>query len=229
MGEIRDIVQDGQNVARLSARIRRADLQRLRLRPIIRNEKSESLFQRCGMVRGSVATFYEVPPEVWAEFRARAGLSEGRSHAASYPDEVAPDVVYREGAIKTVSVNAYERNPEARARCIEHWGARCAVCVIDFGRQYGDIGEGFIHVHHLRPLVQIGTEYEVDPIQDLRPVCPNCHAMIHRTEPPLSIDELTGLLRENGRRGWPNQGAPADRGHRSVRRKPVASRRGRGG
>ncbi|MDB9470225.1 hypothetical protein PN480_18680 [Dolichospermum circinale CS-1225] len=37
-------------------------------------------------------------------------------------------------------------------------------------------------------------EYEVDPIKDLRPVCPNCHAMIHRRLPPLSIDEIKSII-----------------------------------
>ncbi len=36
------------------------------------------------------------------------------------------------------------------------------------------MGEGFIHVHHLKPLSEVGYEYRVDPIRDLRPVCPNC-------------------------------------------------------
>jgi 5-methylcytosine-specific restriction protein A len=56
------------------------------------------------------------------------------------------------------------------------------------------LGEGFIHVHHLKPLAQIGEQYELDPINDLRPVCPNCHAMLHRASPALSIDALRALI-----------------------------------
>ncbi len=59
---------------------------------------------------------------------------------------------------------------------------------------YGQIGEGFIHVHHLKPLSEIGQEYEVDPIEDLRPVCPNCHAMLHRKKPPYTIEQLKDLI-----------------------------------
>ncbi len=44
------------------------------------------------------------------------------------------------------------------------------------------------------PISEIAEEYEVDPVKDLRPVCPNCHAMIHRRSPPLSIEELQVLL-----------------------------------
>lgn len=195
IGVLQDLSQEGQNVTWLSARIRRADLDRLRTRPIVRDQETEHLFQQCGMVRGSVATFYEVPPIVWGEFCARAGVTR-QVHATSYPDEVPADVVYREGAVKIVSVNAYERNPKARARCIEAWGTRCGACGIDFGEFYGEIGEGFIHVHHLRPLGEIAGEYEINPIHDLRPVCPNCHAIIHRQEPPLSVERLAQLLRE---------------------------------
>lgn len=100
-----------------------------------------------------------------------------------------------EGAVTRVVVNAYERNPQARAACIQHYGTKCAVCQFSFETVYGSIGEGFIHVHHIIPVSsQMGSKYVVDPIRDLRPVCPNCHAMLHRVEPPLAIDDLRGRL-----------------------------------
>jgi len=43
-------------------------------------------------------------------------------------------------------------------------------------------------------LEDIKDEYEVDPINDLRPVCPNCHAMLHRKKPPLTIEELETII-----------------------------------
>jgi predicted HNH restriction endonuclease len=101
-----------------------------------------------------------------------------------------------EGASLRVSVNIFERSPEARRRCIAHYGCRCVVCGFDFAKVYGEFGEGFIHVHHLIPLSEIDEEYVVEPIRDLRPVCPNCHAMIHRKSPPLGIDELMEILQE---------------------------------
>lgn len=81
-------------------------------------------------------------------------------------------------------------------RCIDHYGTNCFVCGFNFGKVFGRLGEGFIHVHHLQPLSEIGREYEVDPIKDLRPLCPNCHAMIHRRSPPLAIDDLENVLNE---------------------------------
>jgi len=100
-----------------------------------------------------------------------------------------------EGAVRRVTVNAYERNPEARRQCINHYGTKCSICGFDFSEKYGKIGRDFIHVHHLKQLSEIGINYHVDPIQDLRPVCPNCHAMIHQRKPPYTIEELKTFLR----------------------------------
>ncbi len=100
-----------------------------------------------------------------------------------------------EGAKKTVTVNRYERSRQARRKCLEHHGTACAVCEIDFGDSYGGIAEGFIHVHHITPISSIGIEYQLDPIADLVPVCPNCHAMLHHgVSEPRSVDELKALL-----------------------------------
>ena len=114
--------------------------------------------------------------------------------ATSFPDEIAePDALF-EGAMQTVIVNRYERNAIAKQRCIEHYGARCTVCSLDFEDQYGPQMAGFIHVHHLTPLSTIGKEYRVDPIKDLRPICPNCHAVIHSRSPAMSIEEARALI-----------------------------------
>jgi len=95
-----------------------------------------------------------------------------------------------EGAKRQIIVNAYERNPQARQQCIKHYGVKCVVCDFDFLREYGVIGQDYINVHHLTPLHGIGEAYNVDPINDLVPLCPNCHAMIHRGKGTLSIEAL---------------------------------------
>lgn len=103
---------------------------------------------------------------------------------------------YHEGHIKTVKVDKYERSSVARGKCLQHHGTRCLVCGMDFKERYGSIGEGFIHVHHLKPLYTIGRDYVVDYIHDLIPVCPNCHAMIHRIDGSenMSLDEIRKIL-----------------------------------
>lgn len=120
------------------------------------------------------------------------------SHPEILPEEVYEAEKLVEGALKQVLVNIYERNPLARKRCIVHHGLECSVCGFNFADRYGEIGEGFIHVHHLKSLREIGKEYEINPIEDLRPVCPNCHAMLHKRKPePYSVEELKGILRNN--------------------------------
>lgn len=114
--------------------------------------------------------------------------------SCSMPDEVAQPDIYIEGATKMVAVNIYERDVVARKKCIEHFGCICIACNFNFENTYGDIGKGFIHVHHIKPLSEIKSEYEVDPIKDLVPLCPNCHAMIHKSKPILTVSKLKKLL-----------------------------------
>jgi len=110
------------------------------------------------------------------------------------PEEIERPERFVEGSVRRIAVNAYERNEAARRACLEHFGTTCCVCDFDFGKRYGEIGAGYIHVHHRRPLAEVGEEYEVDPIADLRPVCPNCHAMIHRRKPPYDLEELRDII-----------------------------------
>lgn len=141
--------------------------------------------------------------------RARAIRSDGSDpvrvvwafddRAAPSLETLAQEVVddatsYVEGAVKQITVNAYERNSQARLACIARYGVACTVCGFRFDAMYGDIGADFIEVHHLKPLSLAGGEYVLDPIEDLRPVCSNCHSMLHRHRPPLSIEDLIDRL-----------------------------------
>lgn len=113
------------------------------------------------------------------------------------PEEVNDKELLIEGASKKISVNIFERNSVARTKCLAHHGYKCAVCSFNFEEFYGSIGHNFIHVHHIVPLSEIGKEYVLDPIKDLVPICPNCHAMIHRTRPILTIEQLKNHLSAN--------------------------------
>lgn len=108
--------------------------------------------------------------------------------------EIHSDEKCSEGSKRPVMVNIYERNPQARRKCIDKYDARCSVCGVDFGERYPGIGDGFIHVHHLKPLSKIGKKYQVDPIEDLRPICPNCHAMLHKLD-KQGVTSLEGIER----------------------------------
>ncbi len=110
------------------------------------------------------------------------------------PEEVAESPTLFEGAVRQVTVNAYERNPVTRQRCIAAHGTTCCVCGFSFGAVYGPEAEGYIHVHHIRPMSEVGGEYVVDPVEDLRPVCPNCHAVLHLGGECRTIDEVRQLV-----------------------------------
>ncbi|AYK68169.1 DUF3427 domain-containing protein [Bacillus subtilis subsp. subtilis] len=112
-------------------------------------------------------------------------------------EEIDNPTRYIEGATKQVSFNVYERNPTARKKCLEHYGFSCVICGFDFEKVFGELGKGFIHVHHIIELNQIGKEYEIDPINDLRPVCPNCHAMLHKKKPAFTVEELVEIINDN--------------------------------
>jgi len=100
-----------------------------------------------------------------------------------------------EGRTTTRTVTTYERDPIARTRCLEHYGTKCQACDLSFQDFYGEIGSDYIEVHHVVPLSDIQGEHTVDPVNDLIPLCPNCHRMIHKRKPPYSIDELREIVR----------------------------------
>lgn len=115
-----------------------------------------------------------------------------------FPESDIPSNSY-EGAIKTILVNKYERSASARKNCIKFHGTNCSICGFNFSKIYGNLGKDFIHIHHIVPLNLIGKEYIVDYKKDLIPVCPNCHAMLHRkiNGKNITVDELKNILNQN--------------------------------
>ena len=120
-------------------------------------------------------------------------LREGRD-LARLPEEIADAAVYAEGSVERIVVNRYERAPCRRADCVRHYGTKCVICGFDFVGTYGEVMAGFTHVHHLAA-GGYRSRLRGDPVVDLRPVCPNCHAVLHRREPPYSLEEVGQLLR----------------------------------
>ncbi|MCR4319879.1 MAG: hypothetical protein NUV74_06030 [Candidatus Brocadiaceae bacterium] len=132
-------------------------------------------------------------PEV---IQAIERLGWNEDNQTSLPDEVTETTLHYEGAVHSISVNAYARSAAAREKCILHYGCKCSVCDMILADVYGEIAQGHIHIHHLRQLSEKNTEYQVDPIQDLRPISPNCHAIIHLNNPPKTIEEVKSLIEE---------------------------------
>ena len=108
---------------------------------------------------------------------------------------------YEEGALTTLLSKKYERNPINRKLCLAIKGYNCSVCGMNFENTYGEIGKNFIHVHHATPLHLMDEGYIIDPVNDLFPVCPNCHNMLHKIDPPYSIDELKEIIKKNNFKG----------------------------
>lgn len=167
---------------------------------ILLNSDKEPILPRARLDSGALASVQwetrasgiTIPADAAAELEElwRAFLTERGYSPIVLADEVPVAERYWEGALRRITVNAYERDAAARRACISHFGAVCRVCGLDFGAAYGELGIGFIHVHHTRPLGEVKSGYAVDPKEDLIPVCPNCHAMLHRTAPPLTVVQL---------------------------------------
>jgi len=71
---------------------------------------------------------------------------------------------------------------------------RCEVCGMNFKEVYGDIGEKYIIAHHVNP---IGSRKNASKttLDGIALVCANCHDMLHRTDPPMSISELRSRIK----------------------------------
>ena len=150
----------------------------------------------------SKQTGWTLLPEIQEALENLGLVADGLSIEERLSTETQPfdeQLFLKEGKVIQVFVNKYERNQRARIECIEALGDKCYACGFDFEQTYGDIAKGFIHVHHIKPLSEIKEEYSVDPKNDLVPLCPNCHAVVHLTKPELTITELKERLRINSR------------------------------
>ena len=123
-------------------------------------------------------------------------FSPSQKQLASPPPEGLP-LAKLEGGRISVQVNRYERDPRLRSECLKAYGAICRICDFNFENTYGDLGAGYIHIHHIKPLAEADGKHLVDPILDMIPVCPNCHAMLHGRTPALMPDELKLILKQH--------------------------------
>jgi putative restriction endonuclease len=146
--------------------------------------------------------------------------------ADTFPQEVATATPVFEGAVRVITVNAYERSTAARQKCVLHHGPACSACGVVLADVYGEVAQGYVHVHHLRPLAALNGKYRVDPARDLRPVCPNCHAIIHLETPPHTIQQVRRFLQAQRKSETPlGRAAPAAKRLDSTKRMQVRGRR----
>lgn len=145
-------------------------------------------------IEGVIARPTDSGRGVW---KLKEGITLSKQGAV---DEVDPAKIYPEGAVKKISVNAYERSAKARKDCLEYFGYKCTICNFDFESTYGAIGKECIHVHHLVEISSISAEYKVNPQQDLVPICPNCHYIAHQRRPAFTILELKAMIKTNAKK-----------------------------
>lgn len=142
------------------------------------------------------------------EWRLRPELVEAlRAHDGSAPpeaDECAADLESRvdvpngrtEGKKVLVFSTRYERSRDNRTAAVRHHGTRCMACGFDFEEAYGEVGRGYVEVHHVVPIAETDEEVTIDPSKDLVCLCANCHRMVHRNRHAiLSVAELRALLK----------------------------------
>jgi 5-methylcytosine-specific restriction enzyme A len=190
--------------ARALGFVRRSGRRRIRLRPleVIRvkiprlKTESRAIAAIPALLGGPVATIYSISDSDADLLLTAARNTKAAKRLAT--EEVELGAGYPEGATTEIRVNAYERSSTARRACLRHWGSSCFACRLELGKLYGRRADGLIHVHHVVPLAAIRKTYRVDPVKDLRPLCPNCHAVVHRTEPPMPVEALRKLF--DGRR-----------------------------
>lgn len=139
------------------------------------------------------------------ELASKIHAVQGKKHKLYVYDE---NELVDEGKAGTKTTIVKERSKKLREATIQHYTKdgkiQCAVCGFDFYEFYGERGEGYIQIHHENPIYQYSNEgfksYIKEAIKDTKPVCANCHCMIHRKKSHmLTIDELKEIIKKTSR------------------------------
>lgn len=101
---------------------------------------------------------------------------------------------FEEGSKIDIHASKYERNPINREICLASKGYKCCICGFDFEKTYGEIGRKVIEVHHTKQVSEMGPGYIVKPLEELVPVCSNCHTIIHKRKEPYTVEEVKAML-----------------------------------
>ncbi|USU03887.1 HNH endonuclease [Sphingomonadaceae bacterium OTU29LAMAA1] len=160
---------------------------------------------KVGMQRGS-----RLEGVLWAEYDGRlanlAADAEAIRQAVAGADEAVmaklPVVEPYEGAEGGVIMRLhkrYERDPrlvrEKRKAAAAAGSLACEVCGFDSEEAYGELGVGYIEVHHTEPVHTLAPDTKTK-LDDLALLCANCHRMLHRGRTPKSIVELRVFIRK---------------------------------
>lgn len=198
IGEIQRVSQEGQQVSHLATAIRQSDFDSLRTNPILRGGSTEHLFRSAGMILGTVATFYLIPPESWREILECVRGTHPSTPLPNETSETDEEIIGGEGKLLLRTHLVRERDPrlvELKKEQVREAKGRlaCEICKFDFELTYGPIGTGVCEVHHRTPLSELGEGTQTR-LEDLAIVCANCHRMLHKPETHCSLEVLRGFL-----------------------------------
>ncbi len=115
-------------------------------------------------------------------------------HEKEHETQSLSQALFDEGHEKEISVEIRARNSKLVEEAKKVHGTTCKVCEFNFGQFYGELGEGFIEMHHLYP---ISKGKRVSSVHDLIPVCANCHRMLHKGGELMQTEELISILKEH--------------------------------
>ena len=115
------------------------------------------------------------------------------------------NIIISEWIKKVINVNIYERSTKLRNIAIEYfkkpdWKLYCECCSFNFDSFYGEnIAKNYIEIHHKKPIYQFEwDDFEAnvtESLNNLSPICANCHRMIHRSRiNMLDIEFLTNTV-----------------------------------
>jgi 5-methylcytosine-specific restriction protein A len=133
---------------------------------------------------------------VAAAIRSRIGRPDAFENIRTPFDE---EDEFPEGKVLFRAHRSRERNrtliEAAKSLALHRDGAlRCQACDFDFKAAYGKIGDGFIECHHVVPISELSPE-STTRVRDLALLCANCHRMVHRHRPWLSVADLKFWIR----------------------------------
>jgi 5-methylcytosine-specific restriction protein A len=101
---------------------------------------------------------------------------------------------FTEGAIEEMVVELRKRDPRLKIAALQTYGTTCQICGFNFSEVYGNLGDGYIELHHKNPLSERDTIQQTT-LDEVAVVCANCHRMLHRNgKNALSVEELAKII-----------------------------------
>ncbi len=122
------------------------------------------------------------------EFSLKRNKAHEQVSASVFSVESSDDILSAiEGEPGSISFKR-KRSSELRLGALKKWGNRCSCCSYSFPDNFDGLRRDCIEIHHLNQLsFNPGRLVNID---DLRPLCPNCHRAIHTRDPAYTITEL---------------------------------------